>query len=242
MRKHTKCHKTCCDNDVVVKVLDLQCCNDKTRRGHRGRAGPPGPVGAPGVAGTPGVAGAPGPIGPPGPAGIPAGGAIIPYASGTPVALTAGGLVTTTSLVGFGLNLQNVEVSITPTIDLTGLNDLAFSSPRDGTLTAISASFAVATDVTIPDLATITINVTLFTAAAGFNIYSPVAGTNFNLSPVFVGTLSVGTFATGSLTGLAIPIIANNLYLLTVSAIGSGLGDTGKVVVTGYVSAGINIV
>lgn len=239
MRKHTKCHKTCCDHDVVVKVLESQCCKDKTRRGHRGRPGPTGPVGAPGVSGTPGI---PGPIGPPGLAGIPGGGSIIPYASGTPVALTAGGLVTTTSLVGFVSNLQNVEVSITPTIDLTGLNVLAFSSPRDGTLTAISASFAVAIDVTIPDLAAVTINVTLFTAAAGFNIYSPVASTNFNLSPVFVGTLSVGTFATGSLNGLSIPIISNNLYLLTVSAIGSGLGDTGEVVVTGYVTGGINIV
>ncbi|WP_304441266.1 hypothetical protein [Cellulosilyticum sp. I15G10I2] len=100
-----------------------------------------GPTGSTGLAGATGPTGFTGPTGDTGPIGA---GAIIPFASGLPVAITtiAEGLVGTPAFIGFGSSGESVTV-LGASIDLTGgpglLTNLAFSVPRDGTIISIAA-------------------------------------------------------------------------------------------------------
>ncbi len=110
-------------------------------KGDRGEQGPMGPQGIPGAPGADGVTGATGP------AGIAGTGAIIPFASGLPVALTtiAGGLAGLPAFVGFGSNVQGLTV-LGSTINITNaagtLSNFAFQVPRDGIITSFSAFFS----------------------------------------------------------------------------------------------------
>lgn len=109
-----------------------------------GSAGPAGPAGTPGFNGAAGPAGAPGPAGTPGavgatgpagPTGAPGGGAIIPFASGSPIGMTAvvGG-PETISTVGFGSSeffRPQGGFTLGGSLDLSdGTGDMAFSMPR----------------------------------------------------------------------------------------------------------------
>ncbi|KPC97457.1 hypothetical protein LR69_04310 [Geobacillus sp. BCO2] len=97
----------------------------RTSRTHRthGPTGPTGPIGPQGPTG---------PTGPTGPAGA---GAIIPFASGTTVVLTAtiAGLADTASLIGFGNAASSISL-VGGTINLGGTSNFSFTIPRSGSL------------------------------------------------------------------------------------------------------------
>src|SRR5439155_26509343 len=101
-----------------------------------------------------GATGETGATGVTGPTGSPGGSAIIPFASGLPVALasTVAEDLGTVGLIGFGSAGPSVTTSTT--INLTGglgLGlDYAFSMPEAGTIIAISAFFSVVTAVILP--------------------------------------------------------------------------------------------
>lgn len=167
------------------------------------------------------------------------GSAIIPYASGTPAVMTtiAGGLAGTSSVVGFGINAPGVSL-IGGLIDASNLTNMAFSVPRNGTITSIAGFFSNTVALALVGT-TINIQAQLYSAPEGSNNFSPVPGATVVLSPSLTGVLSIGTTASGQTTGLNIPVTAGTRLLLIYSASATGLSLINSV--TGYVSAGVSI-
>ncbi|VTR31097.1 BclB C-terminal domain [Actinobacillus pleuropneumoniae] len=209
-----------------------------------GPAGPVGPVGPAGAIGPAGPAGAVGPAGPTGATGAPGGGAIIPFASGLPLALTTvlGGLVGTIGLVGFGISGPTVTLA-GGTIDLTGAAgtalDFAFNTPRAGTITGISATFSTTLALTLVGT-TVTVTAQLYSAPATSNIFAPIPGALVTLAPPLTGVVALGTVSNGFVDGLAIPVAANTRLLMVFSA--TAAGTTLVTAVAGYGSAGVSII
>ena len=216
--------------------------------GPAGPAGPAGSAGAIGPAGPTGETGAAGAIGPAGPTGSqgePGNGAIIPFASGTPVVLTSllGGLVGIPSFVGFGSSAPGLT-TFGPVIDITGTGDglglnYAFSVPRDGILTAVTAYFSVtaAFGVVIGDY---TIHAQLFSSTAPNNSFNEIATSDITLTPALPGlTIALGDICTGSVTGLNIPVSLGDRLLLVFYVVPPASSAAATVI--GYASAGVAI-
>ncbi|WP_305000379.1 exosporium glycoprotein BclB-related protein [Taibaiella sp. KBW10] len=170
-------------------------------------------------------------------------GTIIPFASGLPVTMTTivGGLVGTTGLVGFGNSASGVSLA-GGTLDLTGaagtLLNFAFVSPRAGTISSIAAQFSATTALSLIG-SSVTVNAQLYTAPSGSNSFSAVPGASVNLAPALSGVISIGTTSSGLATGLSIPVVAGNRYILVFSATAAGITLVNTVV--GYASGGLNI-
>ncbi|MDP9739424.1 UNVERIFIED_ORG: BclB C-terminal domain-containing protein [Bacillus sp. B2I3] len=204
---------------------------------HQGSKGEKGDNGVPGARGPQGPAGPPGPPGAPGVAGA---GAIIPFASGiTPAALTilAGGLVTTSSAIGFGTAIPGLTI-LGGTIDLTGLLNEAFTVPRAGTITSIAATFSTTVELTLP-VGTATITAQLFRAPAGSSIFTAIPGATVVLAPALTGLVSFGTISQGVTAGLAIPVSPGERLMMVFSVAGTGI--TLATAVVGAASAGVAI-
>jgi BclB C-terminal domain-containing protein len=167
----------------------------------------------------------------------PATGSIIPFSSGTvPVVLVslASGLVGTVSLVGFGTSFPGVTLTST-NIDLTTVGATeAFSVPRAGTITSISASLSATIPVTLTGTATVTAQI--YRAVAGSNVFSPTTAF-VNLSPA-LSTIAIGTITAGTANVTPVPVSAGDRLLMVFSVTSSGIVAT----ITGNASAGINIV
>lgn len=163
--------------------------------------------------------------------------AIIPYASGVPVVITTllGGLVGTTSVVGFGSSLPGVSL-LGGNIDLTNVSNYAFSVPRAGVITSLSAYFSAVTAVTAGSAVTITAQV--YRSTTPNNVFSPVPGALVTLAPALSGVVSLGTITNGITTGLNIPVNAQDRLLLVFSSSASLPLITS---LTGYASAGLSI-
>ena len=212
-------------------------------QGPQGIQGATGPQGAQGIQGATGVTGLQGPQGLQGVAGS---SAIIPYASGLPVTLTiiAGGLVGTTALVGFGNSANGVSI-LGGTIDLSGASivagtpiNMAFSAPRDGTITAISAYFSVTTALSITGT-TVTITAQLYRSTTPNNTFTAVPGAVVTLAPALTGLLAIGASSNGLITGLNIPVTSQTRLLLVFSATATGLSLAQTII--GYASGGVAI-
>jgi len=164
-------------------------------------------------------------------------GSIIPFASGvTPVALTslAGGLVGTPSFIGFGSAVPGVFLAGN-TINLIGLINEAFSVPRPGLVTAISASFTLTVALTVATSATV--NAQIYRAPAGSNTFSPT-GVSVDLAPTLTTLLAVGTTLNGASSNFApLSVTAGDRLLMVYTLKGSDLAGA----VTGTASAGITI-
>ncbi|MET3506876.1 exosporium glycoprotein BclB-related protein [Halalkalibacter oceani] len=202
--------------------------------------GPAGVTGATGPMGPAGVTGATGPAGATGATGPAGGGAIIPYASGTPAVLTTvlGGLANTSSIVGFGLNTPGVS-AVGETIDLSGVTNMAFSVPRDGTITSLAAFFSGTAALSLIG-STVTITAQLFESTTPDNTFTAVPGATVTLEPPLTGTIAVGDISNGITTGLSIPVTAETRLLMVFSAdVTAGLDIAATV--AGYASAGLTI-
>ena len=212
-------------------------------QGPQGIQGVTGPTGPQGIQGATGVTGLQGPQGLQGVAGS---STIIPYASGLPVTLTtiAGGLVGTTALVGFGNSANGVSI-LGGTIDLSGASivagtpiNMAFSAPRDGTITAISAYFSVTTALSITGT-TVTITAQLYRSTTPNNTFTAVPGAVVTLAPALTGLLAIGASSNGLITGLNIPVTSQTRLLLVFSATATGLSLAQTII--GYASGGVAI-
>ncbi|MGX8700965.1 exosporium glycoprotein BclB-related protein [Caproiciproducens sp.] len=208
--------------------------------GPTGDTGPTGPTGDTGPTGPTGDTGPTGPTGDTGPTG---GSAIIPFASGTPVALTSilGGLAGLPGFIGFGTSAQGVNV-LGATIDLTGgpgigINE-AFSVPRDGTITSVAAFFSTTVALSLVG-STVTITAQLYESTTPDNTFTPIAGTLVTLAPALTGIIAIGTVSSGIVTGLSIPVTAGTRLLMvySITAAGVTLVNTAA----GYASAGVTI-
>ena len=201
------------------------------------------PVYPPEGSGPEGPAGPIGPAGPQGESGGAGNGAIIPYASGTPVTLTtiSGGSVGTSSIVGFGNFATGVSL-VGNTIDLTGaegtLLNMAFSVPRSGVITSIAAYFSATAAL---NLSGTKINITaqLYRSVAPNNRFTAIQGAVVTLSPDLTGNMSIGRTSNGITTGLNISVNPQTRLLLVFSATASGASLVNTV--EGYTSAGITI-
>ncbi|MDQ6481786.1 exosporium glycoprotein BclB-related protein [Dyadobacter sp. LHD-138] len=170
----------------------------------------------------------------------PAGDAIIPYASGAPIVMTtvALGLVGTTSLVGFGSSFPGVSL-LGGNIDLSNITNLAFSVPRAGTITALSAYFSTTVALALFG-STVTVTAQVYKSSGPNNSFAPVPGAIVNLAPGLTGTfVPLGTTVNGITTGLNIPVSAEDRLLLVFSSTAAGLSLLHTV--TGYASAGLTI-
>lgn len=248
---------------ICVDYSECPVCPPEGSIGPAGPQGPMGPIGAQGPIGPTGATGAQGLVGPEGPRGAtgeqgevgpqgPQGepglggagnGAIIPYASGTPVTLMtiSGGSVGTSSIVGFGNSATGVSL-VGNTIDLTGaegtLLNMAFSVPRSGVITSIAAYFSATAAL---NLSGTKINITaqLYRSVAPNNRFTAIQGAVVTLSPDLTGNMSIGRTSNGITTGLNISVNPQIRLLLVFSATASGASLVNTV--EGYASAGITI-
>jgi len=214
--------------DITRRIpgCDEDCDGEGGERGKRGRRGRDGDEGT---------------TGPTGPAGLDGASAIIPFASGLPNALVhvLGGLLDTGALIGFGSSVDGVAVG-GGTIDLTGVvglpSNMAFSLPRDGTLTQLSAFFSNVLGVALLP-AGVSVAVQLYRSTTPDNIFSPVPGAIVTMA-LPAGLLSIGDFVSGT-TPIAVPVLNQDRLLLVarVTVTGTDIAT----VVTGYVSAGLAI-
>ncbi|MCI8608441.1 MAG: collagen-like repeat preface domain-containing protein, partial [Firmicutes bacterium] len=211
--------------------------------GADGATGPTGPTGADGATGPIGPTGADGATGATGPTGAAGTGAIIPFASGTPVSMTtiAGGLAGLPAFIGFGSSAQGLTL-LGSTIDITNasgtLSNFAFQVPRAGTITSFSAFFSTTASLSLIG-SNVTVRAQIYQSTTPNNVFSPIAGTQLDLTPALSGVISIGTLLNGTLTGLNIPVTAQTRLMLVLSATASGLSLVNTVV--GYASAGLSI-
>lgn len=232
------------------KVADIiDSGSDNGGDGPQGPPGPPGPEGPAGPGGPPGAQGPQGPEGPPGAQGeqgeagengqdgVNGIGAILPYASGAPVALTGlvGNILGTSAAIGMGSSMANLMFSGS-TIDLTGsvgtVANFATVVPRDGTITDFSAFFSVALGATL--LSAPTIRARLFKSQSPTsNIFNEVA--TMNLSPTLNLIVTVGQTCTAH-SSLNIPVSQGERIIVVF-----GTSSSLAVAVTGYASAGVAI-
>ncbi len=218
-------------------------------QGVTGATGPQGPQGMQGIQGPQGVTGPTGAdgldgvTGPTGATGATGAGAIIPFSSGIPLSLTTivGGLVGTPGFIGFGSSAPGIAIA-GGVIDLTNaagtLTNFAFSVPRAGTITALSAFFSTTAALSLIG-STLTITAQLYQSTTPNNTFTAVPGAVVTLAPALSGVISIGTLSTGIATGLSIPVTAQTRLLLVFTASASGLSLVNTV--AGYASAGLAI-
>lgn len=167
-------------------------------------------------------------------------GAIMPFSSGiVPVALAAAatGLIATVSLVGFGTSVTGVALTGV-NIDLTSsATTEAFTVPRPGTITSISATISATGALTLTG--TGTVRAQIYRAIQGSNIFSPTAAF-VDLTPALpLAALLAGAIASGS-ANVSVPVSTGDRLLMVFSMTTSGA--TVLVTLAGNASAGITIV
>lgn len=164
-------------------------------------------------------------------------GSIIPFSSGTvPAVLVSavGGLIGTTSLVGFGTAIPGVSVLNNQIELLAPLLSEAFSVPRNGVITSISASFRATVALTLVGNATV--NARIYRAPEGSNTFT-ATDASVNLTPIS-NALAVDETISGNSSNFAPVNVATGDRLLMVFSI---TGPTVATTLTGVASAGINV-
>lgn len=220
--------------------------------GATGATGPTGYTGATGPTGAGGATGATGAVGATGATGAGSGGAMIPFASGTPVAMTFAGLpgdvplLETAGLIAFGNSSDGFVVSLPDeTINITGgagiTANMAYQASRDGVITSFSAFYSNVSIVNLGGIDVASIIVNLFVSQADTsNVFEELPGVEITLGPFTSGS-PLGATASAVISGLSVPVTAGLRYMLV-----SRLDTTGELGViataTGYVSGGVNIV
>ena len=150
-----------------------------------------------------------------------------------------GGLIGTTTLVGFGSSVTGVSIA-GGVIDTTTISDMSFSMPRDGTITSLAAYFSTTVALALVG-STITLSAQLYSSTTPDNIFAPIPGALVTLAPALTGAVGIGVISSGLMTGLSIPVTAGTRLLLVFAAdvtAGIDIATT----VTGFASAGLNIV
>lgn len=213
-------------------------------QGITGTTGPIGPTGSTGPTGPTGANGITGPTGPTGPTGASGNSSIIPFSSGTPITLTTieGGFEGIPSFLGYGDSTCGLGPLSNP-IDLTNpagtRTNFAFSMPRDGIITSISAFFSTTVALSLTNT-NVNIKLQLYSSPTPNNIFTAIQGTTLNLSPILTGQIPIGTISHGIISNLSIPVTSQTRLLLVFSATATGSILINSIV--GYASAGIGII
>ena len=220
--------------------------------GIAGNAGPTGNTGATGPTGVTGATGPTGSTGPTGPTGntgatgptgatgaTPLANAIIPLSSGTPVSMTTNneGVDGVPSFIGFGSSDIGAE-ALKTTINITELANHAFSMPRDGVITSLSAFFSTSQQINLTGT-NVTINARLYSSSTPSNVFTEIPGTLITLTPALTGIVNEGFISRGIITGLAIPVTAETRLMVVFTS--KSTGERFQNTIVGYASAGIGI-
>jgi len=144
----------------------------------------------------------------------------------------------TTTLVGFGSSVTGVS-GIGGIINVTTISNMAFSMPRNGTITALAAYFSTTVPLSLGDT-TVTLTAQVYQSTGPDNIFIPIPGAFVNLFPTFSGIVSIGAISTGLVTGLNIGVSAGTRLLMVFSADVTAGTDI-AIAITGFASAGLTI-
>ena len=150
-----------------------------------------------------------------------------------------GELIGTTTLLGFGSSVTGVSL-IGGTINTTTIANMAFSMPRDGTLTSLAAYFSTTVALSLVGT-TVTLTAQLYASSTPNNVFFPIPGAVVVLSPTLTGNIGIGAISSGITSGLNIPIAAGT-RLLMVFAADVTAGIDIATTVTGFASAGASII
>lgn len=208
--------------------------------GNTGPTGITGPTGATGTTGATGPTGATGVTGPTGATGAtPLANTIIPLSSGTPISMTTNneGVDGVPSFIGFGSSDIGAE-ALNSTINITELANYAFSMPRDGIITSLSAFFSTSQQINLTGT-NATINARLYRSSTPNNVFTEIPGTLITLTPALTGIVNEGFVSRGIITGLAIPVTAETRLLVVFTS--KSTGERFQNTIVGYASAGIGI-
>lgn len=167
-------------------------------------------------------------------------GAIISFSSGhAPIILTTliDGLVDRVGAIGFSSNVSGIPL-VGNTINLPWLGGQteAFSVPRAGKITAISAAFTKTVGLTVVGNATIRAQV--YRAPAGSNTFT-ATNAFVDLAPTLTGIIATDTTYEATANIANVPVVAGDRLVMVFSVSGTGL--TLAVAFTGAASAGITI-
>jgi BclB C-terminal domain-containing protein len=116
---------------------------------------------------------------------------------------------------------------------------MAFSMPRDGVITSLSAFYSTAAAVSLVGT-TITISAQLYSSTTPDDNFTAIPGAIVNLSPDLTGAVAIGEVLSGTTSGLTIPVTAGTRLLLVFTATVTAGIDVATVI-TGYASAGLGI-
>ncbi|GAB0168612.1 exosporium glycoprotein BclB-related protein [Lysinibacillus sp. CTST325] len=166
---------------------------------------------------------------------IPPEGSIIPFASGLQFILIGnnfGNGTNNVAPIGFGSFVFPVTL-IGNTINLNGIPNEAFTVPRDGNITAISASFTYL--VGVVDLETATVRAQIFRAPVGSNSFTATSA-SVDLAPSITALSGIGQISFASANIPPVPVVGGDSLLMVFHVLET------EVAIAGYASAGINIV
>ncbi|HAN21979.1 MAG: hypothetical protein A2Y15_05615 [Clostridiales bacterium GWF2_36_10] len=171
-------------------------------------------------------------------------GAIIPFASGnTPVIITTLASTTETtgfvSAIGFGETQNGSTIGTGGELSLSAGN-MAFSVPRNGTITAISAFFTNTAAVTL-GASVVQVSAQLYFATPNSNVFLPLGGTRVNLTPTLTGTVPANSVFSATVKNLNVDVArGTRLVLVFFASVISG--PSINATLTGTASAGVNII
>ncbi|GAB4036350.1 exosporium glycoprotein BclB-related protein [Spirosoma gilvum] len=158
---------------------------------------------------------------------------VIPYASGTQITLStlSDGSSAGSSAISFGNSL--LLTTTTPsTITGSEAASMAFSMPRDGTITALAAALSIQSVLFSAN--PITVMAYLYRSDTTSDVFNQIASVALTTLPV--GTVSIGTVIKG-FTSLNIPITAQTRLLLLFSS----STQSGATTLKGFANAGLSI-
>lgn len=167
-------------------------------------------------------------------------GAFIPFASGSPIAMTApsGGQDGTAGIIGFGNSADGIPIT-GEAVDTSAVPNMAFLLPEGGNVTSFAAHFSTTQALELGGAA-VTIRARLYQSPLPGNHFVPVPSAVVPLSPVLSGTVSAGSISSGSLSNLSIPLTGGTRLMVVFSAeVTAGIGAA--VSVAGYASAGLSV-
>ena len=179
--------------------------------------------------------------------GISGSASIIPFSSGMPITLSfdnASGDSVLAAYIGFGNNYSDPN-SLSNPINLTGGGgptdkiNMAFSVPRDGTITSIAAYFSTINEIKFRN-ARVTIFAQLYMSHN--NMFVPITDALVKLSPTYSGTInSSGSISNGITTGLSISVTPQTRLLMVFYATAADASSALTPSFSGYASAGITL-
>lgn len=148
-----------------------------------------------------------------------------------------GGLAGQQALIGFGAN--DAALVSGGLIDTTGLTSVAFSMPRDGTITSMAAYYSVGAALTLVG-STVTVTAQLYSSPTPNDTFAPVPGATVTLAPALTGIVAVGATSNGEVTGLSIPVTSQTRLMMVFSASVTAGIDIATIL-SGFASAGLSI-